>query len=115
MELKFRGQVEGIGVAPRIRITNDRGSVAEDRTLRVQGFDHAAATRDVATGETLVLAATGVFVFIGLTPNTGYLRDKLPLDDADLQALYRYVRAIPEPLADLPGDFEAQLKAVGYP
>ena len=30
----FRGQVEGIGVAPRIKISNDKGSVVEDRTLR---------------------------------------------------------------------------------
>jgi acetate kinase len=51
----FRGQVEGIGVAPRIRISNDRGSVVQDRTLRAQGFDHAAATREIIeTGRTLL-------------------------------------------------------------
>jgi acetate kinase len=51
----FRGQVEGIGVAPRIKIVNDRGSVVEDRTLRPQGFDHAAATREIIeTGRTLL-------------------------------------------------------------
>jgi acetate kinase len=51
----FRGQVEGIGVAPRIRITDGRGSVVEDRTLRAQGFDHAAATREIIeTGRTLL-------------------------------------------------------------
>jgi len=36
--------------------------------------------RNVVTGGTSELAVAGVFVFIGLTPNTAYLRDKLLLD-----------------------------------
>ncbi len=39
-----------------------------------------ARLRNVETGATSELPVTGVFVFIGLSPNTGYLRDKLPLD-----------------------------------
>jgi thioredoxin reductase (NADPH) len=39
-----------------------------------------ARLRNVISGEMSELAVTGVFVFIGLSPNTGYLRDKLPLD-----------------------------------
>ena len=51
----FRGQVEGIGVAPRIKITDDREGIVEDRTLRAQGFDHAAATREIIeTGRALL-------------------------------------------------------------
>lgn len=37
-------------------------------------------TRNVVTGETATLDVSGVFVFIGLTPNTGYLRGVLPMD-----------------------------------
>ena len=36
--------------------------------------------RDVVSGVTRVLEVAAVFVFIGLTPNTGYLRGKLPMD-----------------------------------
>ncbi|HXK33810.1 MAG TPA: thioredoxin-disulfide reductase [Dehalococcoidia bacterium] len=36
--------------------------------------------RNVRTGETRVLDVAAVFVFIGLTPNTQYLRGKLPMD-----------------------------------
>ena len=51
----FRGQVEGIGVAPRIKITDGREGIVEDRTLRAQGFDHAAATREIIeTGRALL-------------------------------------------------------------
>ncbi len=37
-------------------------------------------TRNVVTGETKTLSVTGLFVFIGLTPNSGYLRGLLPMD-----------------------------------
>ena len=43
----FRGQVEGIGVAPRLKIADDKGGVVEDRILAAQGFDHGAATREI--------------------------------------------------------------------
>lgn len=39
-----------------------------------------ARIRNVATGETSILDVAAVFVFIGLTPNTGYLRGTLPMD-----------------------------------
>jgi len=38
--------------------------------------------RNVATGETSTLDVAAAFVFIGLTPNTGYLRGKLEMDPA---------------------------------
>lgn len=37
-------------------------------------------TRNVVTGEAGMLDVTGVFVFIGLSPNTSYLREKVTLD-----------------------------------
>lgn len=37
--------------------------------------------RNVATDETSTLPVTGVFIFIGLTPNTSYLKGKLKMDD----------------------------------
>ena len=36
--------------------------------------------RNTATGETGSLDVTGVFIFVGLTPNTGYLRGKVEMD-----------------------------------
>ena len=36
--------------------------------------------RDVVTGETRTLDVAAVFIFIGLTPNTDYLRGKLRMD-----------------------------------
>jgi thioredoxin reductase (NADPH) len=36
--------------------------------------------RNVVTGAVSTLDVTGVFVFIGMTPNTGYLRDRVRLD-----------------------------------
>lgn len=38
--------------------------------------------RDVVTGETSQVDLAGLFVYIGLDPNTAYLRDVLPLDNA---------------------------------
>ena len=37
--------------------------------------------RNVETGATSTLDVTGVFIFIGLTPNTAYLKGKLKMDD----------------------------------
>jgi thioredoxin reductase (NADPH) len=40
-----------------------------------------ARVRDVVTGETRTLDVAAVFVFIGLTPNTAFLRAKLRMDE----------------------------------
>jgi acetate kinase len=45
----FRGQIEGIGVAPRLTIANAKGSAVEDRAFSSEGFDHDAATRQILT------------------------------------------------------------------
>ena len=57
--------------------------------------------RNVMTGETSVLDVTGVFVFVGLTPNTAYLKGKLKMDDGG----HIYVNEWME--TDAPGIFAA--------
>jgi acetate kinase len=52
---QFRGQVEGIGVAPRLKVDGAKGRIAEERDFAAPGFDHAAATREIiATGRVLL-------------------------------------------------------------
>jgi len=48
----------------------------------ILGDDHvtAARVRDTVTNETRTIDLGAVFIFIGLTPNTGYLRGKVKLD-----------------------------------
>ncbi len=52
----FRGQVEGIGVAPRLKVVGGDGLIVEQRDFgAAQGFDHDAAMREiVATGRALL-------------------------------------------------------------
>jgi acetate kinase len=51
----FRGQVEGIGVKPHLKVTDAAGAAVEERSFEPQGFDHAAATREIVkTGRTLL-------------------------------------------------------------
>ena len=62
---------------PKIEV---RGNTQVERIL---GDDQvrAVAVRDTDTGETSEIPVSGVFVFIGLDPNSDYLRDLLPLDN----------------------------------
>jgi acetate kinase len=55
----FRGQVEGIGVKPRLKVADADGCVVEGRDLAAQGFDHGAAMREIiATGRALLKGGT---------------------------------------------------------
>ena len=47
-----------------------------------EGQVEAVSTEDVASGKTSRVDLSGVFVFVGLDPNTQYLRELLPLDNA---------------------------------
>jgi acetate kinase len=59
----LRGQVEGIDVAPRLRIADDKGGAAEDRTLTSEGFDHGAATDEIIeTGRALLKGGSVIAV-----------------------------------------------------
>ena len=55
----FRGQVEGIGVKPRLKVADADGCVVEERDFAAQGFDHDAAMREIiATGRVLLKGAS---------------------------------------------------------
>ena len=43
--LMFKGQVEQIGVSPRLKVMNAEGEAVAERSWPVEGFDHRAATQ----------------------------------------------------------------------
>ena len=43
----YRGQVEGIGTAPCLRIVDTKSEVIADRTWPNAGFDHDMATKEI--------------------------------------------------------------------
>jgi acetate kinase len=45
--LLFRGQIESIGLKPRLVIHNAAGAIVSERTWPAEGFDHDAATREI--------------------------------------------------------------------
>ena len=45
--LMFKGQLDGIGVAPRLVLKDAQGAPLEERSWPTEGFDHAAAAREV--------------------------------------------------------------------
>ncbi len=45
----FRGQIEAIGVAPRLQVKDAQGKTIEQRSWPAEGFDHKAATREILT------------------------------------------------------------------
>src|ERR1700761_2391042 len=45
----FRGQIEAIGVAPRLSVKDAQGITIEQRSWPAEGFDHTAATREILT------------------------------------------------------------------
>ena len=59
----FRGQIEGIGVAPRLTIANAKGGAVEDRAFSSEGFDHDAATRQILTAGAALMGGEPVVGF----------------------------------------------------
>jgi thioredoxin reductase (NADPH) len=57
--------------------------------------------RNVKNGKIFTLAASGVFIYVGLKPNTDYLKDILPLDEA------RHILVNPLMETKIPGVFAA--------
>jgi acetate kinase len=49
VDILFRGQIEGIGVGPRLKVRNAQGATVAERTWPADGFDHDAATREILT------------------------------------------------------------------
>lgn len=58
--------------------------LANTEVEKVLGEDQVigVSTRDVVTGETSQVELSGLFVYVGLEPNTEFLKDLLPLDNA---------------------------------
>jgi acetate kinase len=48
-DVLFRGQIEGIGVAPRFHVRDAEGRLVVERTWPTDGFDHDTATREILT------------------------------------------------------------------
>jgi acetate kinase len=43
----FRGQIDAIGVAPRLKVADAKGGIVEERAFASEGFDHDAAMREI--------------------------------------------------------------------
>ena len=43
----FRGQIGGIGVAPRLKVADPKGETVEERAFTSEGLDHDAAMREI--------------------------------------------------------------------
>src|SRR4051794_6292965 len=62
-DIPYRGQVEGIGVDPRLKVRNAHGETIAERTWPAAGFDHNAAAEAILhTGASL---AAGTVAGIG--------------------------------------------------
>jgi thioredoxin reductase (NADPH) len=55
----------------------------DSKVVEFQGQDNLEAVKllHVKTGETTVLPLTGAFIAIGMLPNSGWLKDLLPMDE----------------------------------
>lgn len=70
-ELKKHG--DKVEVLTRTTVTEIKGKAGERVT--------AVVLKDLESGETRDFGCEGVFVWIGMTPNTGFLKDTVALDD----------------------------------
>lgn len=53
-DILFRGQIEGIGVSPRLNVRDAKGETVVERAWPVDGFNHDTATREIlSTGASL--------------------------------------------------------------
>ncbi len=59
-DVLFRGQVEGIGVAPHLKVRNAVGEVLVEQSWNADGFDHDAATREILTAARRLISGTPV-------------------------------------------------------
>ena len=46
-QLRFRGQIERIGISPRLHVSNTRNNPILEHSWPVEGFDHLAATHEI--------------------------------------------------------------------
>jgi acetate kinase len=91
LALAFSGQIEAIGVAPRLELKDADGTQLREQKWQAAGFDHAAATRAIITIVQTQLG-TGAIAAVGHRVVHGGLRHAAPerVDAAllaDLEAL----------------------------
>ena len=54
-DCRFRGQIGGIGVAPRLKVADGKGETVEERAFKSESFDHDSAMREIlAVGANLL-------------------------------------------------------------
>ncbi len=58
--LLFRGQIQQIGVTPRLSVTNARGETIAEKSWPADGFDHYAATREILETSVKLIQGTPV-------------------------------------------------------
>ena len=68
---------ESVESDPKIEVLT--GTTVEE--LRGDGRLRSVVLRDTRTGEQQEIAPAGVFVFVGLVPNTGFVRDQIATDE----------------------------------
>jgi len=96
-DILFRGQIEGIGVSPRLSVKDAQGELLVERVWPESGFDHGSATREILEVGARLASGTQVtgighrVVHGGMTFNS-----PVRLDSDVLAALARL-----EPLAPL--------------
>ena len=56
----FRGQIEGIGVSPRLKVKDAQGATFIERTWPADGFNHDTATREILTTARGLVSGTPV-------------------------------------------------------
>jgi acetate kinase len=117
LALKFKGQVEAIGVSPRLELKDADGAQIHEQTWSPAGFDHAAATREIVAVIQAQLG-TGMISAVGHRVVHGGTRHQVPVRVdtallADLETLVPLaplhqphnlapIRAIAAAMPDLP-------------
>ncbi|WP_374545024.1 acetate/propionate family kinase [Rhodoblastus sp.] len=61
--LAFKGQIEGIGVAPHLKIVGADGAALNDRRFPKDGFDHDVAMREIIAASRALLGGSEVVGF----------------------------------------------------
>ena len=59
----FRGQIDAIGVAPRLKVADAKGGIVEERAFASERFDHDAAMREILSVGAKLLRGASVAGF----------------------------------------------------
>ena len=96
LALMFKGQIEAIGVAPRLELKDADGAQLREQTWPAAGFDHRVATREIVAVIRTQLD-TGAFAAVGHRVVHGGTRHAAPerVDEALLAELETLVPLAP--------------------